>query len=230
MCKQLADDAKVEGLVIAPCGIGKSICFTAILNKKAPGHAIVFMPLLQLITQVSEVFEDNRDAGYPFEIVVISSDTGSTNAEKIVEQARKAEADGKKVLILCTYRSAPVAMQYAEIMKAADEKWRFGIVCCDEAHNISRRGNSEYANAARVCLDIPCQHRIYLTATPTVELKKDIAADRILYQMSWEEAIRGGCIVPLRLCGLCIKTELPSALADGDVDRDAQVPRLPSSD
>ena len=74
------------------------------------------MPLLQLIAQIGEVFEDNRTAGYPFEIIVISSDTGgTTDATKVAEQARQAEANGKKVLILCTYKSAPVAQECAQL-------------------------------------------------------------------------------------------------------------------
>jgi hypothetical protein len=145
------------GWIGSPCGTGKSICLYALLHARAPQAAVVFVPLLQLIRQFSYLWRSLRQDGYDWRLLIFCGDNRvlSLTKKQLEEHvaplvplgitldvkeaaglARAELAQGGRVLALSTYRSAPVACEWAAEMGPG---FRAGLVACDEAHNLKQR-------------------------------------------------------------------------------------------
>ena len=90
----------VCALVVAPCGVGKSVSMYGLLNYERPDAAIVYVPGLELIRQFSRTWDEYRKVNYQHRVVVISSDPSvkkkSKNIVAVTLSPKAREAAGAR--------------------------------------------------------------------------------------------------------------------------------------
>ena len=171
--------------------------------------------------------------GDEFEIIIVSSQTGGCLDVDLLAQKIGEERE-RPLLVLCTYASDEVAER-----AAVQAQVEFDLALYDEAHNIrAPRAAAPVAAPAAApaaapipapqrrrygsrSVSLPAQRRVIFTATPT-KTCQDIAPV-VMYEMSWQEAIAGGCILPVEIRGICVKSEIGAALALNSAEGDAVV-------
>ena len=192
-----------SGLVIGPCGIGKSLVMLG-LAQYMEELTILHLPLLQLISQLGRRIRQE----FRGKVFVISSQAGGyLDPKALAAEMLQCVSAGERFMVLATYKSSWVAKAAQDHLRGCGCELKFGLQLCDEAHNIRRGG---YGGAA---LEVLAAFRVMFTATPTRALL-DIVGGKVFYHMTWQEALAAKIIVPLELVPLCVKTALDGALRE----------------
>ena len=165
-----------RGVVVMPCGSGKTLLGRWFAEQLAARVTVVFVPSLALVPQTVLAYREG--AAWAHTAMIVCSDptsgravrlddiglpvwaresvTSSTSPRAIAEHLA---GPGPK-LIVSTYHSAPkVATGLATARVSVD------LMVCDEAHRLTGRPRAEF----RAVLDdktMPATRRVFLTATP----------------------------------------------------------------
>lgn len=172
---RLADGGR--GVVVMPCGTGKTLLGRWYAEQLAARTVVVFVPSLALVGQTLTAWR--TDTSWRHDSMIVCSDPTSgravgvddlelpdwARAEVAVSTSARAieqflAGGGPSRLIVSTYHSAPrVAGALARAGRAAD------LLVCDEAHRLTGQPRREF----RAVLDeqaLPARRRLFLTATP----------------------------------------------------------------
>ncbi|WP_298795718.1 DEAD/DEAH box helicase family protein [uncultured Pseudonocardia sp.] len=174
-----------RGVVVMPCGSGKTLLGRWLAEQTSAALTVVFVPSLALVGQT--VLAYRAGATWPHHTMIVYSDptsgravavddldlpawardavTASTSRPAISTflggaHPRSAGRGGRARLIVSAYHSEPrVAAALVHAGTVAD------LVICDEAHRLTGRPRREF----RAVLDpdtLPARRRVFLTATP----------------------------------------------------------------
>lgn len=166
-----------RGVVVMPCGSGKTFLGRWLAEQLAARLVVVFVPTLALVPQTVLAYREG--AAWRHQTLIVCSDPTSGRAVRLDDLELPAwarsevtaststgavhaflQGGGPARVIVSTYHSAPrvaAALQHARV--EAD------LVVCDEAHRLTGRPRAEF----RAVLDdtaIPARRRVFLTATP----------------------------------------------------------------
>lgn len=200
-----------RGKLIMACGTGKTFTGQLIAERMidGPGHALVLMPSISLLSQ--SVKEWAAWASVPMTPFAVCSDTkagtrgdqedispfdlvvpATTDAAELLANLKRAP-EGHLRVIFSTYQSTPVITEAQALGMAA-----FDLVICDEAHRttgVTLAGEDD-SSFTRVHdnTQIAAAKRLYMTATPRVysdgSKAKATAEDAVLASMD-DEATYG---------------------------------------
>ncbi|KAF9485758.1 ATP-dependent DNA helicase [Pholiota conissans] len=156
-------------LVVAPTGMGKSLCFQvpAIADKR--GISIVVSPLLALMqNQIDYLCQKN------IEVASLSSQVAYRQQQEVIRQLQLYDAPIKLLYItperLCT-------ADFTELLDKIYENHNFNRLVVDEAHCISEWGHdfrAEYRRIGKIRERYPNVPIMALTATATDAVRQDI--------------------------------------------------------
>jgi superfamily II DNA or RNA helicase len=166
-----------RGVVVMPCGSGKTLLGRWFAQQLGARLAVVFVPSLALVPQTLLAWRS--DTSWHHQSMIVCSDPGSGRAVALDDLELPAWArasvtastseraihaflagGGPARVIVSTYHSAPrvaAALQRAGVV--AD------LIVCDEAHRLAGQPRREF----RAVLDddaLPARRRVFLTATP----------------------------------------------------------------
>lgn len=197
---------------IMACGTGKTrVEFELVFDQRIVprgGVAIFFAPWLPLMRQ--HVAAAESEAATDFSYLVVASDRDivdsdglpdgldrvavTTDVADVGRFLRTGAPDGAPRIIFCTYRSAQVvaAAMAMTVTGPAD------LLIFDEAHHAAGGQNSE--NALALSDDkVPARRRAFFTATRNVGMLDEETFGPVAYHLSFDEAIKGGLLVPYTL-------------------------------
>lgn len=232
-----------RGVVVLPCGSGKTLLGRWFAEQTAARLTVVFVPSLALVPQT--VLAYRAGATWQHRTMIVCSDETSGRAVAVhdldlPEWARESvtastsweaireflAGGGPARLIVSTYHSAPrVAAALHRDGVIAD------LVVCDEAHRLTGRPRQEF----RAVLDdgaLPARRRVFLTATPVEaaawaaerepdEVDQPLALDDEalfgprIYEASFGDAVAAGRLVDYDVQVLAVPRD------DQDDERDA---------
>lgn len=175
--RQLHAHTGDRGVVVMPCGSGKTLLGRWLAAQTGARVTVVFVPSLALVPQT--VLAYRSDTSWAHRTMIVCSDPTSGRAVAVddldlpawaresvtASTSRQAiggflTGTGPARVIVSTYHSAPrvaAALQHGSLV--AD------LVICDEAHRLTGRPRREF----RAVLDdeaLPARRRVFLTATP----------------------------------------------------------------
>lgn len=177
-----------RGLVVMPCGCGKTLVGRWLAESLSARLTVVFVPSIELLAQT--VLEWRSQTSWPHTAMIVCSDPTSGRAvavndldlpEWTREQVR-ASTDVRVInrflqdtpgpaVVFSTYHSAP---RVAEALRRAGRQADLAI--CDEAHRLGGQPSDDF----RSVLDddaLPARRRAFLTATPVEATGQLLALD-----------------------------------------------------
>ncbi len=154
--------SKQHALVVAPTGIGKSVCYQipAMINEEL---TVVISPLIALMKDQVDVLKKRG-----FDATYINSSLGSKTRDKRYENIKT----GKYRIIYVT----PERFRKNEFIESLSGR-PIGLLAIDEAHCISEWGHDfrpDYTRIDEIREILGNPVTIALTATATPEVQKDI--------------------------------------------------------
>ncbi len=224
-----------RGVVVMPCGSGKTLLGRWFAEQVAARLTVVFVPTLALVPQTVLAYREG--AAWPHQTMIVCSDPTSGRAVRIDDLELPAwarsevtastsaravreflEGGGPARVIVSTYHSAPrvaAALQHAGV--EAD------LVVCDEAHRLTGRPRAEF----RAVLDdaaLSARRRVFLTATPVEAAAwgADVDADEVtaplalddedlfgptIYRATFADAIAAGRLVDYDVHVLAVRRQ-----------------------
>jgi superfamily II DNA or RNA helicase len=175
--RELGDHGR--GVVVMPCGSGKTLLGRWFAEQTAARLTVVFVPSLALVPQTLAAYR--ADTSWQHEALIVCSDPSSGRAvtldalgeHGLPDWARREVRSSTSQrliaefvagpgprLIISTYHSAPkLAGGLAAARRQVD------LVVCDEAHRLAGHPRREF----RAVLEddvLPARRRLFLTATP----------------------------------------------------------------
>jgi len=173
--EHLADRGR--GVVVMPCGSGKTLLGRWFAEQLAARLTVVFVPSLALVPQTLMAYRS--DVSWQHQSMIVCSDQTSGRAvavddldlpdwarESVIAStsvatiAKFVMLRGQPRVIVSTYHSAP---RVAAALQAAGAE--ADLVVCDEAHRLTGRPRSEF-RAVLADDAVPARRRVFLTATP----------------------------------------------------------------
>ncbi|EAU86127.2 hypothetical protein CC1G_03338 [Coprinopsis cinerea okayama7 len=165
-------EAAVSGqdvLVVAPTGMGKSLCFQIPAIADKPGVSLVVSPLLALMKNQVETL---RGRGVP--TASFSSETSKEERQEITEDL---ESDTPQLRLLYVTPEKLSTQEFLRLMDHLHDVGQLNRLVVDEAHCISEWGHDFRAEYRRIGSfrnrypDVPI---MALTATATPDVQSDI--------------------------------------------------------
>ncbi|KJA23232.1 hypothetical protein HYPSUDRAFT_40046 [Hypholoma sublateritium FD-334 SS-4] len=158
-----------DALVVAPTGMGKSLCFQipAIADKR--GISIVVSPLLALMqNQIDSLRQKN------VEVASLSSQVGYSEQHEITRQLQLLDPPMK---LFYTTPERLCTSEFKKILRTVHKNHNFNRLVVDEAHCISEWGHDfreEYRRIGEIRKQFPDVPIMALTATATDAVREDI--------------------------------------------------------
>jgi superfamily II DNA or RNA helicase len=194
-----------RGTIVMACGSGKTIVGIRAADALAPTAAdsvLVLAPSLALLDQLFRRWAEHSRVQF-VPLAVCSDDeigTGTTSGDdtgidgatlsipattdtKTVADFLVRDTDGPKV-VFATYHSSPVI---AQATTTTGHVWTLAV--CDEAHRTAGKAGSVFTTVLSNA-KVPCQMRLFLTASPRVHTAATTSDGRELISMD-NEAIYG---------------------------------------
>lgn len=202
--------------LVAACGTGKTFMHRQLLRhvmeqEGAHGAGIMLTSSIKLAQDTAEAMRPGDGAlgeyGKDFVVIEVHSgvpksgkadatviENGAISVDRIVHQWEKAQAEGKRVVLVSTYDSVDRVQEAQARMEAA----KLDLIIHDEAHNILGQQTPTVVAKDENTLtaytgfhnSIPgalqAEHRLYSTATPIV---REVAGDKEAVA-DLEEAVR----------------------------------------
>ncbi|KAG7562648.1 hypothetical protein FFLO_01915 [Filobasidium floriforme] len=167
-------EAAVHGadvLVVAPTGMGKSLCFQVPAVADAHGITIVISPLLSLMKNQVEALR-----GYGVKVHILSSETTFPERQEIEKDLASGHPYARLLYITPESLFSPKFLKSIKIVVGQKELRRLVV---DEAHCISEWGSSfrpEYRKLGFFRKEFPDIPIMALTASATAAVERDIIA------------------------------------------------------
>ncbi len=239
-----------RGVVVMPCGSGKTLLGRWFAEQTAARLTVVFVPSLALVPQTVLAYREG--AIWRHETLIVCSDPTSGRAVGVGDldlppwaRTEVTASTSERVirgfltgagprLIVSTYHSAPrVAAALSAAATTAD------LVVCDETHRLTGRPRAEF----RAVLNdnaLPARQRLFLTATPVEAAAWGADADvdgvaapltlddeslfgPTLYRAGFAEAVAAGLLVDYDVDVLAVPDEQPDDRAGQPVGDTAAI-------
>ena len=118
-----------RGVLQAPCAWGKTLVFSDV--AMALPWAVFCLPLRE---NVADVLDRATQRATDSPVAILVDADGSRDAEEVCKRVVEARAQGKRVYLGVTYRSADVLVDVVDVLLQVPG----GLVVCDEFHNLPR--------------------------------------------------------------------------------------------
>lgn len=199
-----------RGILIMPCGTGKTITSILIAKELHSKNIFVAVPSLSLVQQTFEdwvkfvisekldakiccICSDEKVSDINYDDFVDSKDyLGFKTLDQTEDIANWLRSPRKVNIIIITYQSS---LKLIEVSKSLNFKWDLGIF--DEAHNTCGEINNRFSQLIFEN-NINCKKRMFMTATPKIffgDKEKKIAMNDVslfgkeFYLLSFADAI-----------------------------------------
>ena len=118
-----------RGVLQAPCAWGKTLVFSDV--AMALPWAVFCLPLRE---NVADVLERATQRATDSPVAILVDADGTRDAAEVCKRIVEARAQGKRVYLGVTYRSADVLVAVVDVLLRVPG----GVVVCDEFHNLPR--------------------------------------------------------------------------------------------
>ena len=118
-----------RGVLQAPCAWGKTLVFSDV--AMALPWAVFCLPLRE---NVADVLDRATQRATDSPVAILVDADGTRDAAEVCKRVAEARAQGKRVYLGVTYRSADVLVDVVDVLLRVPG----GLVVCDEFHNLPR--------------------------------------------------------------------------------------------